>query len=727
MPGINVKGTTENSIINGTEGNDTLEGINNDTLLGGLGDDTYIYNKGDGNVTINDSKYYPGYGYWNAGNDVLKFGPSIGIGDLKLTKNNNDLIMNINGDSSSNITIQDQYYSNDIKVENITFASGDYITFDSITLYPTIYISNSNEKTSAIDNINNTIYINGSNDTVYGGNANDTIVSGTTPVTMAGGAGNDLYYVNNSNDVITENVNSGTDSVISSVNYALGANIENLTLTGYNNLTATGNGLNNVITANSGNDTLISGSGLTTLVGGAGIDTFYVNNSSDVITGTINSADMVYSSVNYTLGNSLQNLTLTGNANLVAVGNNLNDVITANSGNDTIYGGKGNNTIIAGSGMDYIVGGSGNDTIYAASSGTWAAGINCIDDGSPGTPGSGRTFSITGMNKFTSVYNGGAGYNTLVVGNGNNAVVLDDSLSPAPVAGARLSNIQEIDLGNGNNIVDLTSSQYSLPNITVRCGSGNNTIWTGGGNDTIVSGTGIETMMGGAGSDTYYVNNSNDVILENANGGNDTVYSSVNYTLGANVENLTLTGYANLTARGNSLNNSIKANSGNDVLIGSTGNDTLYGGIGNDTLIGGAGNDHLFGGVGNSTYEFNIGDNTVGGFDYVYDDGGGQDRVLFGSGITKNTVALYKSNNALVIGYDGTKLANVVLEGQFVGSNTIEKLQLSNGTYLTSANINSIVQSMSAYAAKNHITIDSISAVKSNQNLMNIIANSWHS
>ena len=49
---------------------------------------------------------------------------------------------------------------------------------------------------------------------------------------MTGGGGNDTYMVDNVGDAITENDGEGTDTVQGSVSYTLGANVENLTLTG---------------------------------------------------------------------------------------------------------------------------------------------------------------------------------------------------------------------------------------------------------------------------------------------------------------------------------------------------------------------------------------------------------------------------------------------------------------------------------------------------------------
>ena len=95
----------------------------------------------------------------------------------------------------------------------------------------------------------------------------------------------------------------------------------------------------------------------------------------------------------------------------------------------------------------------------------------------------------------------------------------------------------------------------------------------GAGNDTLNGGTGEDTLKGGIGNDTYIVENLKDSVEELADGGADTVRSSLSWTLGLNVENLVLTGTANIDGTGNASANTITGNAGNNVLSGGADND----------------------------------------------------------------------------------------------------------------------------------------------------------
>jgi Ca2+-binding RTX toxin-like protein len=229
---------------------------------------------------------------------------------------------------------------------------------------------------------NDIIIGNSAANALSGGRGNDTLDGGTGNDTLKGGRGDDTYIVNASGDVVIENANEGTDTVQSSVTYTLGANVENLTLTGTAAINGTGNSLNNTIAGNTGNnilnggagnDVLIGGAGNDTLDGGTGNDTFrggagndiyVVDTTGDYVAENANQGtDSVQSSISYTLGNSLENLTLTGTSAINGTGNHLNNTITGNSGNNTLNGGDGNDTLNGGAGVDSLLGGKGNDIL----------------------------------------------------------------------------------------------------------------------------------------------------------------------------------------------------------------------------------------------------------------------------------------------------------------------------------------------------------------------------
>ena len=148
---------------------------------------------------------------------------------------------------------------------------------------------------------------------------------------MSGGAGNDTYVVDNAGDVVTEAAGDGTDTVQSSLSYTLGADVENLTLTGAAASTApatplanilTGNGAANVLVGLAGNDTLDGGAGADNMLGGTGNDTYVVDNAGDIVVESANEGtDTVDATVRYRLAANVENLTLTGSADLQGYGN----------------------------------------------------------------------------------------------------------------------------------------------------------------------------------------------------------------------------------------------------------------------------------------------------------------------------------------------------------------------------------------------------------------------
>ena len=179
----------------------------------------------------------------------------------------------------------------DVVTENLSEG-----TMDTVQSSVTYVLSNNVENltltgSSALNGTGNTLdnYLTGNSgaNRLTGDVRNDTLDGGSGNETMVGGTGNDVYVVNATGDVVTENANEGIDTVRSSVTYALGTNVENLTLTGTSAINATGNTLDNFLTGNSaannlaggtGNDTLTGGAGNDTLDGGAGSDTYQFGN-----------------------------------------------------------------------------------------------------------------------------------------------------------------------------------------------------------------------------------------------------------------------------------------------------------------------------------------------------------------------------------------------------------------------------------------------------------------
>lgn len=106
----------------------------------------------------------------------------------------------------------------------------------------------------------------------------------------------------------------------------------------------------------------------------------------------------------------------------------------------------------------------------------------------------------------------------------------------------------------------------------------------GDGNDALDGGAGADVMKGGAGDDLYYVDDVADLVHDGAGRGTDRVSSSISYTLGSGLENLTLTltGSADIDGTGNTSANVITGGDGRNVLDGGGGADTLTGGAGRD-------------------------------------------------------------------------------------------------------------------------------------------------
>lgn len=526
---INATGNSASNTLTGNSGGNTLDGgAGADTMAGGGGDDTYIVDDAGDIVTENA----------NEGNDTVRAALSYTLGtnveNLVLTGTGNT---NATGNSASN----------------------------SLT----------------------------------GNSGNNTLDGGTGADTMAGGGGDDLYIVDNVGDIVTEAAGEGTDTVRSSVTYALGGNIEHLILTGSAAINGTGNALTNAITGNSAANILDGGAGADRLLGGAGDDIYIVDDAGDVVTESLNEGtDEVRAGISYTLGANLERLTLTGTGNLNATGNSLNNVLAGNMGNNTLDGGTGADSMSGGAGNDiYIVENAGDTVTEAVAEGTdevrssvtFVLGANIENlvltgGGVINATGNSLNNVLTG-NSASNAIDGGAGADTMSGGAGDDVYTVDssgDSVIEAANEGSDTVR-SSVSFTLGANVEHLV-----LTGSTAINGTGNsvaNSITGNAAANTLDGAGGADTLIGGQGDDVYIVDNASDVATELTNQGWDWVQASLNWTLGANLEGLVLTGTASLNGTGNDLGNALNGNAGANTLDGQGGVDQMAGGTGDDIYI----------------------------------------------------------------------------------------------------------------------------------------------
>ncbi len=263
-------------------------------------------------------------------------------------------------------------------------------------------------------------------------------------------------------------------------------------------------------------------------------------------------ANAVFTYGNITIrGSDGDDVLWSNNGNDLVQGGAGRDIIDGGGGNDLMFGGTGDDYVSGGLGTDTLAGGEGNDTLVYTVDGTWSGGNTLA------TLGSSLSFAaminLDGMNRSFDTFNGDAdddlqvptiGTDTLLMTSGDDVLVLSDALSPTNnLLSPRVSYMEVIDAGDGNDIVDLSGGAHQ--DVTIRGGngadilagsSGNDTIYGDAGNDKISGGGGNDTLYGGTGNDTYYYNlgQGSDTIIENT--GTD----SIVFGPGITFANLTL-------------------------------------------------------------------------------------------------------------------------------------------------------------------------------------------
>jgi serralysin len=696
LTGATATNGTGNALNNVLTGNSAAN-----VLTGGLGDDTYVVSTGDTvvenasegidtvqsnitytlganveNLSLTGTTAINGTG--NALNNVLTGNSAAniltgGLGDDLYVISTGDTVSEVAGQGTD--TVQSPItYTLAANVENLALTG-----------------------TAAINGTGNTL-----NNVITGNSAKNVLDGSTGTDTMAGGAGDDTYVVDNVGDVVTENSGEGTDTVQTALTYTLGADVENLTLTGATAINGTGNAQNNTLTGNSAANVLS---------GGLGDDTYVVSTGDTVVENANEGIDTVQSNITYTLGANVENLTLTGATAINGTGNALNNVLTGNSAANILTGGLGDDTYVVSTGDTVVENASeGIDTVQSNITYTLGANVETLMlTGTTAINGTGNTFNNVLLgNSAANTLDGGVGADTMLGGLGDDIYIVDNSADLAlenasegtdtvqsSVTYSLVSAVENLTLtgvaaingtGNvlnntltGNSAANVLSGGLGDDTYVVSTGDTvvenanegidtvqSNITYTLGANvenltltgATAINGTGnvlnntltgnsaANILTGGLGDDAYVVS-TGDTVVENASEGIDTVQSNITYTLGANVENLTLAGTAAINGTGNAADN---------LLTGNSVANTLDGGLGNDTIVGGTGNDNVLGGAGDDLYLFNRGD----GVDTLTDTSG-VDTLKFGPGITLDDIEIEAVGADLIVGLRQAGVATTAL------------------------------------------------------------------
>lgn len=368
------------------------------------------------------------------------------------------------------------------------------------------------------------------------------------------------------------------------------------------------------------------------------------------------------------------------------------DQLEGGGGNDTLNGGGGDDFLLGGDGADRLFGGAGADAMFGGfgddlyevdniadfvqefanqgrdtirTSVNWTLGRNIENAEATGVSsvaliGNELANQLLG-NGAANVLDGGAGADFMVGGAGNDRYYVDDG---ADRVGERA--------GEGSDTVytsvDFGRTQGSENVETIVATRGGLLLEGDGGTNRLfdyATGAGT-TMVGGRGDDAYHVGNGASTIVEQRNGGNDTVFASTSYALGdgQSIEVLRAAGIQGLRLTGNELGQRILGGVSDDVITGGGGADVLIGGGGNDTFV--------FGTTSESTsaardqiQDFTLGDR-IDLSQIVTGAGDGDFRFVEGStrfaGTAGELIVQQRGNVAIVQGdTDGDRIADIVV------------------------------------------------------------------
>ncbi len=694
---LNLTGSTVANTLTGNDADNLIDGgAGNDTLVGGKGNDTYVIDsladtvtevasEGTDTVRVAVTSIAGGNTYTlddNVDNATL-------TNTIAFNLTGNDLDNTLTGNAAANTLtggigndtlnggagadtliggIGDDTYVIDNAADAITELSGEGTDTVQVAIATAggTYTLGANLDNATLTNavaynltgnaLANTLTGNALANTLTGVGGNDTLI---------GGNGNDTYVVTAGDTVVENGLASDIDTVSADFSYSLGANLENLTLSGSANIDGTGNALKNTITGNIGNNAIDGGDGVDILKGGKGDDTYTVDlvkvgtgatataalqdtvtelasegNDTVVLRGSVN--DLI-NPTTLTVGANIENLDAsnTGSTKLNLTGSTVANTLTGNDADNLIDGGAGNDTLVGGKGNDtYVIDSLADTVTEVASEGTDTVRV--------------AVTSIAGGNTYT----------------------LDDNVDNATLTNTIAFNLTGNDLDN-----------------TLTGNAAANTLTGGIGNDTLNGGAGADTLIGGIGDDTYVIDNAADAITELSGEGTDTVQVAIataggTYTLGANLDNATLTNAVAYNLTGNALANTLTGNALANTLTGVGGNDTLIGGNGNDTYVVTAGDTVVENGLASdidtvsADFSYSLGANlenlTLSGSANI--DGTGN--------ALKNTITGNIGNNAI----DGGDGVDILKGGKGDDTYTVDIVKVGTGSTATAAFQDSVTE-----------------------------------
>jgi len=671
-------GGAGNDTLYGGDGNDILAGgAGNDTLDGGAGADTYRFASGDGADTVSARS-----------DDTLEFGEGIAPADVVLVKGSgSNLVMKVNG-STDQITFNQWATSDSYKINRVTFADGTVWTLADIKGRPIVVNGTEADDTlTGLAGGSNLISGLGGNDTLTGKELSDTLYGGAGNDTLNGAAGNDLLAGGAGNDTLDGG--AGADTILFNL----------------------GDGADTVSTASAaGEDTLLFGAGITpdgvefTKAGDTAM-VLRIRGTSDQIafaqwaTSDANKmgrmrfadgtewllSDIKNRPVVINGTEAVDTLTgLAGGANLISGlggndtlnGQELNDTLDGGIGNDILYGMAGNDTLDGGAGNDKLYGGDGSDIL------TGGIGNDTLDGGAGAD---------------TYGYSRGDGSDTIYARN-EDALVFGAGIAPADLEFTKGSTTAMV-LRISGTTEQITFNQW-FTNDTYKIGSmrfADGTEWSLAEIKSrpvkIIGTEYMDNLTGFAGTaNTMY-----------GLGGNDTL-------------------------TGKELDDSIEGGAGSDTLKGWRGNDTLTGGTDNDYLYGESGSDLYVFGRGHGRDTLQDLNETAGSTDTVRLDGIARSEVVF-SRRNNDLLVLTSAGDSILCKYNllESYTYSSTQTGTFTDANPgIERVETSDGYFISRADILNIVNAMVAYNISDTMTMGAqYASFMNDPNYQALLAQGW--